>query len=209
LTAGSSSTPPRPLALLAAIREERPSGPRLVAFFGVLYYSGLRPEEAVALRRQDIELPAQVWDEEAQEWHEPDDAWGELRLRSALPDVGSRWTDDGSSRDRRSLKHRAEGESRTVPCPPPLTRLLREHLGQTAGTPTSLVFCGVQGRSLATITYRRAWDKARQSALMPEEYESPLARRPYDLRHYADGRVMRPAAVFVLAGAAALVPGSA
>jgi integrase len=36
---------------------------------------------------------------------------------------------------------------------------------------------------LATITYRRAWDRARRSALSDEECRSPLARRPYDLRH--------------------------
>lgn len=39
-------------ALLAAVREQKPSGPRLVAFFGVMYYAGLRPEEAVSLRKE-------------------------------------------------------------------------------------------------------------------------------------------------------------
>ena len=66
---------------------------------------------------------------------------GELHPRSARPDVGSQWTDDGSGRDRRGLKR----------------------------------------RPLATITYRRAWDQARRSALADEEYRSLLARRPYDL----------------------------
>jgi hypothetical protein len=36
-------------ALLAAVRAQQPSGPRLVAFFGLMYYAGLRPEEAVSL----------------------------------------------------------------------------------------------------------------------------------------------------------------
>ena len=35
--------------LLDAVREQAPSGPRLVAFFAVIYYAGLRPEEAVNL----------------------------------------------------------------------------------------------------------------------------------------------------------------
>jgi len=56
--------PAQARALLEAVRAQRPSGPRLVAFFGVLYYSGLRPEEAVGLRRQDVELPALVWGRE-------------------------------------------------------------------------------------------------------------------------------------------------
>src|SRR5579863_3042079 len=67
------------------------------------------------------------------------------KLRDARPDVGSRWTDDGSGRDRRGLKHRAEGETRRVPCPPPLTNLLRDHLSIVAGEPADLLFQGVQG----------------------------------------------------------------
>jgi integrase len=39
------------------------------------------------------------------------------------------------------------------------------------------------GRSLPSVTYRRAWDRARKAALPAEAYRSPLARRPYDLRH--------------------------
>ena len=35
--------------LLNAVREVMRSGPRLVAFFGTMYYSALRPEEAAAL----------------------------------------------------------------------------------------------------------------------------------------------------------------
>ena len=175
--------PAQARALLEAVRAQRPSGPRLVAFFGVLYYSGLRPEEAVGLRRQDVELPALVWEENSHQWREPHDPWGELHLRAARPDVGGRWTDDGSGRDQRGLKHRAEGETRRVPCPPPLTKLLREHLCTVTGTPTDPLFQGVQGHPLATITYRRAWDRARKTALTDEEYRSQLARRPYDLRH--------------------------
>ena len=45
------------------------------------------------------------------------------------------------------------------------------------------LFAGVRGGELPTITYRRAWIKARQLALTPAEQASPLARRPYDLRH--------------------------
>ena len=52
-----------------------------------------------------------------------------------------------------------------------------------AGEAADPLFQGVQGRSLATITYRRAWQKARKTALTDDEYNSQLARRPYDLRH--------------------------
>jgi len=45
------------------------------------------------------------------------------------------------------------------------------------------LFGGVRGGELPTITYRRAWIKACRTALSIAEQASPLARRPYDLRH--------------------------
>jgi integrase len=48
---------------------------------------------------------------------------------------------------------------------------------------TPVKFALRRSAPLATITYRRAWDRARRSALSDEECRSPLARRPYDLRH--------------------------
>lgn len=170
-------------ALLTAVQRQQPSGPRLVALFGVMYYSGLRPEEAVNLRDHNVVLPTSQWDADRQQWVRPEDAWGELHIGRATPDAGRQWTDDGAERDSRYLKHRAEGETRRVPCPPELTRLLRAHLDSFGTGPDGLLFRGVQGRPLATVTYRRAWDKARQAALSPGQYESPLARRLYDLRH--------------------------
>jgi integrase len=172
-------------ALLEAVRSQQPSGPRLVAFFAVMYYAGLRPEEAINLARDNVILPPQVWDEKSQQWRDPADHedWGELHIRSATPDTGSEWTDDGSPREERQLKHRAEGDSRIVPTHPELTRLLRDHLAHFGTSEDARLFGGVRGGELPTITYRRAWIKARQTALTAAEQASPLARRPYDLRH--------------------------
>ena len=44
-------------ALLEAVRAQQPSGPRLVAFFAVMYYAGLRPEEAINLSRDNVIMP--------------------------------------------------------------------------------------------------------------------------------------------------------
>ena len=73
--------------LLEAVRARPPSGPRLVTFFAVMYYAGLRPEEAINLSRDNVILPP----------HGQDDDWGELHIRSATPDAGGEWTDDGES----------------------------------------------------------------------------------------------------------------
>ena len=52
-----------------------------------------------------------------------------------------------------------------MPISPPQVRLFRTHLDQYGTSPDGHVFRGVQGRPLATVTYRRAWDRARQAAL--------------------------------------------
>jgi integrase len=74
-------------ALLEAVRAQQPSGPRLVAFFAVMYYAGLRPEEAINLRAADVVLPPQARSDECEQWQDrPDDEdWGELHLRHATP----------------------------------------------------------------------------------------------------------------------------
>jgi integrase len=162
-------------APLDAVHAQQPSGPQLVAFFAVMYYAGLRPEEAINLAADNvIVLPPGQSD---------DDDWGELHMRSATPDAGSEWTDDGSMREMRQLKHRAEGDSRIVPTHPELTRLLRQHLANFVSEPDGRLFGGMRGGELPTITYRRAWIKARRTALSTAEQAPPLARRPYDLRH--------------------------
>jgi integrase len=68
-----------------------------------------------------------------------------------------------------------------------LTALLQAHL-QDFGT-------NAQGRLLGSMrtadgdlsdsVYGRVWASAREAVLTPEEAASPLARRPYDLRHAA------------------------
>ena len=153
----------------------RQAGPRLVTFFAVMYYAGLRPEEAIYLASDNVILPPPVWDEDSHQWHDPPDdgEWGELHIRSATPDAGREWTDDGSARERRQLKHRAEGDSRIVPTHPELTRLLRDHLAKFDPPPNGLLFSGVRGAELPTITYRRAWIGARQVALTSAEQASP------------------------------------
>jgi integrase len=169
--------------LLTAVGQQMPSGPRLVAFFAIIYYAALRPEEAVNLRRDNITLPPLVRNESTGKWEEPADNWGELRFCSAATEIGAEWTDHGTRREHRQLKSRAAGEWRRVPVAPPLTRILRSHLDEFGTGPDGRVFSGIQRGELASITYRRSWGKARGAALTPAEYASQLARRVYDLRH--------------------------
>lgn len=163
-------------ALLAAVASQqidgqprRSSGPMLVAFFAVMYYSGLRPEEAAMLRKTDLQLP--------------ESGWGELLLSETAPTAGAAWTDSGARRDRRQLKQRGKGEVRLVPCPPPLTALLHDHMARHGTAADGRLFRSLTGGDLAESTVARVWSNARRSALTREEFASPLGRRPYDLRH--------------------------
>jgi integrase len=164
--------PQQASALLEGVRVSRRSGPRLVGFFAVMYYSALRPEEAVELRASNIDLG-------------DENGWGWLIIDRAAPDTGRSWTDSGHQRDGRHLKHRARGEVRRVPAPPQLTTILRDHLKNFGPGDDGRLFLGVRGGELATITYVRVWDRVRATVLMPAQYSSRLARRPYDLRHAA------------------------
>lgn len=156
--------------LLAAIREQGPMGEHLEAFFGCMYYAGLRPGEVVALAKSNVILPAS--------------GWGELALNLSDPATAPQWT-DGGARQRRQLKHRAEAEVRFVPAAPELVALLRGHLDQFGTAPDGRLFRGEYGGPVSDSVYGRAWQKARAAALTADEQASPLARRPYDLRHAA------------------------
>lgn len=78
--------------LLLAMREVERAGPHLVAFFGLMYHAGLRPEEAAGLKKVNLSLPESVW--------------GELHLERAVPEVGAEWTDAQARGEDRGLKHR-------------------------------------------------------------------------------------------------------
>ena len=159
--------------LLGAVAAQEPSGERLVAFFALMYYSALRPEEAVNVNHDDVRLPSP----------EQPEAWGELGLSGAKPHAGRHWTDDGSIREVRALKHRHDGEIRVVPVPPPLVLILRRHLEEFPHGIGGRIFYGVRSDELPSTTYMKAWRDARATALTAKEQATPLARRPYDLRH--------------------------
>ncbi|MFC8569069.1 tyrosine-type recombinase/integrase [Streptomyces sp. NPDC057245] len=148
---------------------DRASGRRLRAFFGCLYYAAMRPGEALGLRRSDCTLPAS--------------GWGRIELTETRPTAGKAWTDSGEAHDRRGLKQRADGEVRIVPIPPPLVRLLREHLEEFGTAEDGRLFSSERGNVIAASSYSRAWKQARELALVPDQVSSVLAFRPYDLRH--------------------------
>jgi integrase len=170
--------PAQASALLSAVAVD---APELEAFFGCLYYAGLRPEEALHLTEREFERPAKLGD------------WGWLHLTGATAQPGRKWN-DGKATEDRELKHRAKTEGRPVPVAPPLAALLTAHIERYPPAGNGRLFVtrrGPGGRYLATPSGKplprnalsTAWRRARERALTAAQVRSPLARRPYDLRH--------------------------
>jgi integrase len=156
--------------LLAAVSYIGPRrGQRLGAFFACLYYGMLRPSEASGLTKDDCMLP--------------DTGWGRLDLADTRPAVGKDWTDSGQVHEHRGLKNRPRRATRQVPIPPEHVAILHDHISQYGVAPDGRLFRSESGGVLHPSTYNRTWHEARDYGLSPAQAASPLARRPYDLRH--------------------------
>ena len=165
------ASPAQVRCLLDAVAAERPE---LVAFFACMYYAFLRPAEAAALTIDSCVLPAS--------------GWGRLIVSGSAKRVSAAWTDDGTSIDHRQLKHRARGAVRVIPIPPVLVAILREHLERFGAAEDGRLFqvtWGQRGKGgvVSAKVYGQVWQKARATALTRAQQSSPLAGRPYDLRH--------------------------
>ena len=164
-------SPAQARTLLAAVRGLSGRGQHLEAFYACLYYAALRPSEAVMLRESDLHLPRK--------------GWGRIVLAASASRAGTAWTDHGTARQERGLKHRADHETRTIPIPPELVRLLRAHIKRYGTTTDGRIFQTARGGILQDSAYGAVWTEARKQALTPAQCRSPLGRRPYDLRHAA------------------------
>ncbi|MFE4409170.1 tyrosine-type recombinase/integrase [Streptomyces sp. NPDC056821] len=162
-------------SLLGAVRDSGPRGQHLHAFFGCLYYAAMRPGEIVALTEADCTLPPNS-PESVKEW-------GELLLGESRPEVGGGWTDDGTSYEKRGLKRRKRGATRTVPIPPVLVHLLREHITRYGRADDGRLFRAARGGRVPSTEYCDVWEGARKAVLSPREVKSELAAVPYSLRH--------------------------
>jgi integrase len=125
----------------------------------------------VALREIDCELPEK--------------GWGRLVLAKTLPVTAKKWTDDGTRHEARGLKQRDPDVVRLVPIPPWLVSILKDHIKTFGTADDGRLFRNERGGIIGSTTLSRAWEEARRYALTPAQVESPLAGRPYDLRHAA------------------------
>src|SRR6185437_12576009 len=136
---------------LVAVGNLDPRGKRLKAFFGCMYYATMRPEEVTDLRDDNL---ASL----------PDSGWGEFLLTHSQPRSGSQWTNDGSVRERRELKHRAKDETRAVPMHPELVTLIRDHIKEFGVASGGRIFRLARGGIVTDRAYLAVFHKARAIA---------------------------------------------
>ncbi|WP_328606253.1 integrase [Amycolatopsis sp. NBC_00345] len=159
--------------LLTSVTYVRPRGRNRswLPFFASLYYGGVRPGEARFLADTHCDLPRK--------------GWGAFVLPNSLGSSAARYSDDGLTYQVRSLKHRAEEHTRTVPIPPVLVRMLLDHLDDVGTGPDGRLFWAKDGGPVSNASYSDIWRLARLLGLPPRLVTSMLAGRPYDLRHAA------------------------
>ncbi len=160
------ASPEQVRQLLSKVRQRNP---RLEAFFACMYWGLMRPAEVVDLAENVCRLP--------------DEGWGVMYLEGSRPRSGSAWTDDGKPHERRQLKHRARHAVRDVDIPPELVGILKAHIDKFKVGPGERLFRAKRGGPVHESEYGEVWASARRKALTPSEVSSPLAKRPYDLRH--------------------------
>ncbi len=157
-------TPQQARSLLEAVARDRWSGPTLKAFFALLYFAGLRPGEAMALKPSDCFLPKS--------------GWGRIALAGSRPGVSRAWSDDDAYFEDRPLKHRSERAVRYVPIPAELVQILREHIHSYDVANNIRLFLNTNGGTPDHGTYTAVWRRARVAVFSPEQVNSPLAWRP-------------------------------
>jgi integrase len=133
------------------------SNDRMALFISIIWMAGLRPSEALALRKSDL----------------VNDGHGghELILSRASVPCGTTYSNSGASKDEKCLKWRPVGATRVVPVPKELAKRIRAYTKKM--TSSDLIFeSGTKGVSLSLTVFQDHWARIRPD-------ESKL----YDLRH--------------------------
>jgi integrase len=141
--------------LLEAVRQLPGRGPHLYAFFGCMYYAGMRPAEVINLRKSQCRLPRT--------------GWGLLNPKGGIVTAGKEWSDDGAGHETHPLKRRSAKTTRPVPIPPVLVRMLIEHIARFGVTADGRIFQNAAGNYIDAAAYGITWGRAREATLAMDE----------------------------------------
>jgi integrase len=132
------------------------SGQRVGTFVSLLWLAGLRPGEALGLRKRDLVLLKSN---------------PRILISQNVVQVGKAWTSDGQAQAVKQPKSRALGSVRVVPIPDELRSRLRKVVKSLE--PDDLLFANTKGdKPLSLTVFEDAWVDVRKGPT-----------RLYDLRH--------------------------
>ena len=136
-----------------------------------MYYAGLRPAEAAGLRLKDCHLPRA--------------GWGRL-IDRRVPAPGQQAVRPTAGRRHENAGSSIAARKTSVPCPSRQNWSGSSGITSPSSGPARTAGSSeASGRRVASTAYTKVWQEARTSAFTPAQVASPLARRPYDLRHAA------------------------
>jgi integrase len=138
---------------IVAVRTHQPASAGYQVLTACVYYCGMRPSEALALRVEQMELPPT--------------GWGSALVSAAMQDESNAW---GSPDE--EVGDTKTGVDRTVPLPPALVAMIRTYVGDRASGP---LVSTRNGRLPTYSNWSRAWSRARK--VVGGKW------RLYDLRH--------------------------
>jgi len=146
-----------PREIIAAIdrpvgRTDRKGGRARRLLLAIMWFAGLRPGEAVALRIEECTLP--------------ETGWGSMIIDRANTDAGSRWTRAGEQ------EGGPKTVDRTVPIPPELVARIVAHIGtRTSG----LVAPNERGQMVDVNNLSKTWRKLRLDKSRPYDLRAARA----------------------------------
>lgn len=138
-------------ALIDGLVNHQPGSRGYRTLAALIYFAGLRPGEALALKASACNLPGS--------------GWGSLRVRLAKRASSKHWTAEGEEFGDPKM-----GRFRTVPIPPELVAILREHIGERR---TGFVVLTSQGTTVRLTNLDKAWRRQKAAS----------GWTLYDLRH--------------------------
>jgi hypothetical protein len=143
---------------------------RVLPYLALIALAGFRPSEARGIRADELRLPER--------------GWGLATLGRRITSPGRAFTSDGSPHEVGAMKWCQPGDSRDVPLPPMLVRLLRSHVERFALGGDDLVVCDEDGKELDTTTIDEIWQEVRAGVFTdPDEADRFLSLDIGELRH--------------------------
>jgi integrase len=179
------ASPAQCRALIARAGKYSSTSWRYVAYWTLLWLTGMRPSEATGLRLRTGDL------------YLPESGWGWANVRKPVVATGQRWTGTGSAHATRSTTK--TNKPRRVKLHPEAVAALRAHIELAKVKPGQLLFTNSKGTPVDPSAMGKVWRALREREFGDDPTHPLAALRVYDMRHTAGSLLIK--AVGIVAAA--------